>query len=153
MTYPLNMIVRAFGLSALLSLWAAPTHAAQTNNAFAVKVLVNTGIVDPVPGSGGGNVGVNGLGHGLCRNTSSADAFGAHAIVVCSTGALVDISPETSNTHWTPIHGGAYRYITQVSWNGEWVDSIDNSQGTGTITSWRVVHSATHNYLELTLGW
>ena len=158
MTRLLQSVATAMCLTATLCLFAAPAFAGQATNTFDVKVILSTGASGPGGGGGGGGIGggagnVNDLSPALCRNSTSGDAFGARATVVCSTGALVDIAPGSSFTPWAPMHGGAFRYITQVSWNGEWVDSIDDTPGTGTITSWRVVHSMTHNYLELTLGW
>ena len=175
MTRLLQSVATAMCLTATLCLFAAPAFAGQATNTFDVKVILSTGASGPggggsgggggggsgggggIGGGGGGGGGgagnVNDLSPALCRNSTSGDAFGARATVVCSTGALVDIAPGSSFTPWAPMHGGAFRYITQVSWNGEWVDSIDDTPGTGTITSWRVVHSMTHNYLELTLGW
>ncbi len=51
------------------------------------------------------------------------------------------------------MHGGAYRYVTQVLWNGDWIEGLDNSRGVGTITSWRVVNLSDRNYLELMVNW
>ena len=171
------------GLALALGLWTLDGLAAQASNTFEVRVnlLVNGTGPNPVPpvppiptpppvppnpiptpplpvppgpvgGGGNGNTG-NNIGNGLCLNTTSADAFGARATVVCSTGALVDLSPVRSDNRHIPIHGGAMRYVTQVSWNGESLDSIDDSPGIGTVTSWRRVNLANRQYLELTVGW
>ena len=140
----LRSVAMALCLTATLLLWAAPAVAGRATNTFDVKVTLST------VGNGGGS---NVLAPALCRNSTSGDAFGARATVVCSTGALVDLSPGTTKVPWAPMHGGAFRYATQVSLNGEWIDAIDDRLGTGTITTWRVVRSATHNYLELTVGW
>ena len=145
------------GLALALGLWTIDGFATQTSNAFEVRVsLQQKPIVppppNPVPPGPGGGSG-NGAGNGLCVNTTSADHFGARATVVCSTGALVDLSPGRSASPSIPMHGGAFRYVTQVFWNGDWIDSIDDSQGTGTVTSWRRVNLANRQYLELTVGW
>ena len=147
------------GLALALGLLAMDGFAAQTSNAFEVRVgLQQKAIVPPPPnplppGPGGSGNGGNGIGNGLCVNTTSADNFGARATVVCSTGALVDLSSGRSANPWIPMHGGAFRYVTQVFWNGDWIDSIDDSPGAGTVTSWRRVNLADRQYLELTVGW
>ncbi len=162
------------GLALALGLWTMEGFAAQAGNTFEVRVsLQQTATVPPPiptpppvppgptpnpppvpvppgPGGGGGNAGI---GNGLCLNTTSADNFGARATVVCSTGALVDLAPGRSNNPWIPMHGGAFRYVTQVFWNGDWIDSIDDSPGSGTVTSWRRVNLANREYLEITVGW
>ncbi len=155
-------------LALVLGLWTIEGFAAQASNTFEVRVsLQQAGIVPPPnpppvppnpippapPGPGAGGGGNGGIGNGLCINTTSADNFGARATVVCSTGALVDLSPGRINNPWIPMHGGAFRYVTQVFWNGDWIDSIDDSPGTGTVTSWRRVNLANREYLELTIGW
>ena len=109
-------------------------------------------LVPPGPGNGGNNGG-NGAGNGLCLSTTAANAFGARATVVCSTGALVDLSPSRNDNPQITLHGGAMRYVTQVFWNGDWIDSIDDAPGTGTVTSWRRVNLTNNQYLELTVGW
>ena len=156
------------GVAITLGLWTLEGFAAQANNTFEVRVrLQQAGVFPPpnpippiptppppappapsVPGGGSGNAG-----NGLCLNTTSADNFGARATVVCSTGALVDLSPGRSENPWIPMHGGAFRYVTQVFWNGDWIESIDDSPGTGTVTSWRRVNLLNREYLELTIGW
>ena len=164
------------GLALVPGLWTMDGFAAQVSNTFEVRVsLQQTATVPPPiptpppnpipnpppvtvppgPGGGGGNGNGNGgnAGNGLCLNTTSADNFGARATVVCSTGALVDLSPGRSNNPWIPMHGGAFRYVTQVFWNGDWIDSIDDSPGSGTVTSWRRVNLVNREYLELTIGW
>ena len=50
------------------------------------------------------------------------------------------------------MHGGAYRYATQVLWS-DWLEGTDSTFGTGTVTSWRIVNLANRDYLELMLGW
>ena len=89
----------------------------------------------------------------FCRTNPGGLAFNAAVTVVCSTGAVVDISPGRAGIPWSPMHGGAYRYATQVFWNGVWVESLDDTPGTGTITSWRLVNLLNRSYVELTVGW
>ena len=116
-------------------------HSAQTHALVDVKVVLRQGTGD------------SRTQPTLCRNTSIASAFGASATVVCSTGALVDIAPGPNVAMGRPMHGGAYRYVTQVSWNGNWLESLDDATGMGTITTWRVVNLLDRTYLEMTVGW
>ena len=118
-----------------------PAHSAQTHALVEVKVVLRQG-------AGDGRTPPT-----LCRNTSVASAFGASATVVCSTGALVDMAPGRDVGLGKSMHGGAYRYVTQASWNGDWLESLDDSTGMGTITSWRIVNLVGRNYLEMTVGW
>ena len=89
----------------------------------------------------------------FCTTNPGGLAFGAIVTVVCSTGAVVDIFPGRTGRSRPPMHGEAYRYVYQVVWNGDWVESLDDTPGIGTITSWRTVNLLNRNYLELTVGW
>ena len=44
------------------------------------------------------------------------------------------------------------RYILHVYRAGEWLP-VDGQMGTGTLTSWRIVHVADREYLEMMVGW
>ena len=117
-----------------------PAYPAQTHALVEVKVVLRQGAGGREPST-------------LCRNTGVAGAFGATVTVVCSTGALVDIAPDRHAAIGRPLHRGAYRFVTQVNWNGDWLDSLDDPAGMGTITTWRVVKLVDRNYLEMTIGW
>ena len=73
--------------------------------------------------------------------------------VVCTTGAVVAIEPGRDGQPFTPMHGGAYRYVTNITPNGDLSDTMDAFSGAGTTTAWRVVKSTDRDYLEMTLGW
>lgn len=45
------------------------------------------------------------------------------------------------------------RFLFHVSRAGEWLGSVDGEAGNGTITTWRVVHLANRDYLEIMVGW
>jgi hypothetical protein len=51
------------------------------------------------------------------------------------------------------MHGGSYRYLTQVSVGGQILGTVDLYSGLGTITSWRVVNLVDRQYVEMTLNW
>ena len=89
----------------------------------------------------------------FCRSSNPPGSFGATVTYVCSTGAVVDISPSHPGMPWSPTHGGAYRYITQVQVGGQLVGTVDIYSGLGTITSWRVVNLVDRQYVEMTLNW
>ena len=124
-----------------LGVWAFPSQAGQTGVQFKVAVTLQSANSPTLPQTI------------FCRTNPGGLAFGAIVTVVCSTGAVVDISPGRTGMPWSPMHGGAYRYVTQVFWNGDWVESLDDTPGTGTVTSWRIVNLLNRNYVELTVGW
>ena len=52
-----------------------------------------------------------------------------------------------------PLLGEAPRYLFHVYRADEWLGTVDGQMGTGTVTSWRIVHVANHEYLEMMVGW
>ena len=88
----------------------------------------------------------------FCRTDPGGLAFGAIATVVCSTGAVLDISPSRKGMPWASMHGGAYRYILASS-AADLPGTIDSYVGAGTTTSWRVIRLANLDYIELTIDW
>ena len=44
------------------------------------------------------------------------------------------------------------RYLLHVYRAGEWLP-VDGQMATGTLTSWRIVHVANREYLEMMVGW
>ena len=86
-------------------------------------------------------------------NKTGAGTFGATVTVVCATGALVDLAPSHLGQPWVPTHGGAYRYVTQVSGATGLLGTVDIYAEFGTVTAWRVMVNADREYLELTMGW
>lgn len=90
---------------------------------------------------------------GLCQTTPGRSAFGATVTIVCATGAFVDISPISRGMPWLPTHGGAYRYVTQVSGIEGYLGTVDIYSGIGTITELRVVSNGNRDYIEMTVGW
>ena len=45
------------------------------------------------------------------------------------------------------------RYLLDLYREGEWLGTVDGHMGSGTVTSWRIVHAANREYLEMTVGW
>jgi len=52
-----------------------------------------------------------------------------------------------------PAAESSDRFLLHVYRAGEWLGQVETDMGTGTVTSWRVVHIANRDYLELTVGW
>ncbi len=130
-------------LAVFLGMWTFPGFAGQTNNGFLVSVQVIQGRTPPpgLPISA------------FCKKNNIPSGHGAVVTVVCTTGAVVAIEPGHDGQPLTPMHGGAYRYVTQVTPNGDLSDTVDAFGGAGTTTAWRVVKSTDRDYLEMTLGW
>ena len=134
-----SSVVLASGLLAASVLQANISLAAQTTNAFNVVIRLN-------------NSNNGGLDSAFCRSSTGRTNFGATVTVVCATGAVVDITAIGNGMPWKPTHGGAYRFITQLSTAADYRDTINN-QGVGTVTSWRTVNLQDRDYLELLIGW
>lgn len=117
-----------------------PAAAAQKSGSFEVSIVLSAEN-RPLPESA------------FCRSSNLPGAFGATVTVVCSTGAVVDVSSGESGMPWVPKHGGAYRYLVQVRRADEMLATVDSYTGLGTVTSWRVVQLANREYVELTVGW
>lgn len=142
--------------AALLGLWSLPSTGAQVNALFNVSVtLLPTPVSTPpvvVPGAPVITPPSLPLS-AFCTKDNLPTARGAVVTVVCSTGAVVDINPGPNAHPQTPIHGGAYRYVTNVTHTGMQTDAENSFLGAGTTTAWRIVRLAERDYLEFTLGW
>jgi hypothetical protein len=142
---PLITLHQAIGLmlTVFLCVWSLPSFSGQVGTPFLVTVKLIPASVQPSLGSSSA----------FCQNNSLPTAHGALVTVVCSTGAVVGIEPGLARQPFTPLHGGTYRYITQVSNIGLATDTFDNLSGSGTTTAWRLVRLAERDYLEVLLGW
>lgn len=126
-------------LASVLMLGAAAGHAGQASGQFQVTVSLQS--AGTVPESA------------FCQTDPGGLAFGAVATIVCATGAVVDIAPGRPGAPLSPMHGGAYRFVTEVWRSGNRFETVDVSPGIGTTTLWRVVHLANRDYLEMTVAW
>lgn len=125
---------------------------------LALAVLLGGAVATAPAAAGSGNFNVTAtlqttLSPTLCRDVNPPGAFGATVIVVCSTGATVNISPGTSGAPWSPVRGGANRYNFLPVGAASQKGSADSFVGAGTITSWRVVQMADWDYLEMLMSW
>jgi hypothetical protein len=149
---PFNVMLT---LAASLGMWTFPGFAGQTNNGFLVSVQLIPAPQTPpnVPPNVPPIVPPGLPISAFCKKNNIPSAHGALVTVVCTTGAVVAIEPDHAGQPFTPMHGGAYRYVTNVTPNGDLSDTVDAFSGAGTTTAWRVVKSAGRDYLEMTLGW
>ncbi len=130
-------------LGAAYLVFSAPAaNAAQSSAQFNVTVRLQS--------TGNATSGPN---PAFCRTTNAPGSFGATVITVCSTGALVDISPGRSGMPWSPMHGGAYRFVTEVWRVGDTIQVMETDTGVGTVTSWRAINLANREYLEKMVAW
>ena len=132
-----------FGFALLSFFWVTVNQAAQTQQA-SIGVRIN------VTQSGAANTTPL---TGVCQNSTGSGLFGATVTFVCGTGTFLDISLTRPGMPWLPTHGGAYRYVTQVSALGSFLGTVDIYSGIGTITALRVISLADRDYLEMTVGW
>jgi hypothetical protein len=152
-----KVVARAFGLGkvsviAPLMLFAAGSPdvmAFQASELFSVRVNLQA---REQPHPSGPASPANPSNTGLCRSSNIPGAFGAVVTVVCATGVVVEIRPPDSQMPWSPIHGGAYRFLPPVSLAGV-VSGLDFNTGLGTVTSWRIIHLTDREYLEMTVRW
>ena len=63
------------------------------------------------------------------------------------TGRRIKVNCASANAA-----GDIPRYLLHVYRAGEWL-TVDGQMGTGTLTSWRIVHVANREYLEMMVGW
>lgn len=128
-------------LAALLGVWSLPSQAGQSNGSFVVSINLN----------GGGPGGTSNTA--LCRSSSGIGAFGATLTVVCSNGAIVNLSGNTSNLPWTTTQDSSYRYMLNVYSAGQPLGVVDIYTGVGTVTTWRMIKLNHQDYLEMMLHW
>jgi hypothetical protein len=134
----LGRVVRLL-LAGVFMLGAAFGHAGQANGQFNVTVNLQTAGTAPQSA--------------FCKTDPGGMAFGAVATIVCSTGVVVNIEPGRTGPPLSPMHGGAYRFVTGVWRSGIRFDAEDGSAGSGTSTSWRMVNLSNRDYLEMTVAW
>ena len=125
--------------------WSLASAGTTSSSAFTVKVQFTPASKTPSP---------PGLPiSAFCKKNNIPSGHGAVVTVVCTTGAVVAIEPGRDGQPFNPVHGGAYRYVANVSPNGDLSNTVDAFGGAGTTTAWRVVKSTNREYLEMTLGW
>ena len=105
---------------------ATPWAAAPVNQSFRVTVTLKPAQED--------------LPVATCSNV--LDPATDKVVVICLGG-------QTGSTP-TP-QASLPRYLLHIYRPGEWL--VDDQIGTGTLTSWRIVHVANREYLEMMVGW
>ena len=111
---------------ALMATAATPWAAAPVNQSFRVTVTLKSAQED--------------LPVATCSNV--LDPATDKVVVICLGG-------QTGSTP-TP-QASLPRYLLHIYRPGEWL--VDDQIGTGTLTSWRIVHVANREYLEMMVGW
>ncbi len=89
----------------------------------------------------------------FCINRDKPDSFGARVIVSCQTGEVVQLAGSDAENPWLPIHGGANRYIANLTNFGSYRGTVDGYMSAGTVASWRQVSFTDRDYLELIVAW
>ena len=123
----------------MLMLGVAVSHAGPANGQFNVTVNLQTAGTAPQSA--------------FCKTGPGGTAFGAVATIVCTTGVVVDIEPGRAGPPLSPMHGGAYRFVTGVWQSDNRFEIMDLNPGIGTTTLWRVVHLANRDYFEMMVAW
>ncbi len=81
-----------------------------------------------------------------CQANETTHPLGVTATVSCTPTPAPAPSAPGSNTIVSSL-------LFHISRAGEWLGTVDESMGAGTVTSWRVIHIANRDYLEMTVGW
>lgn len=81
--------------------------------------------------------------------TSQAESTSAQ----CGTSPVPGVGRKVKLACSAPTVRDSSRYHLNVYHAGEWLGTVDGEMGTGTVTSWRIVHAANREYLEMTVGW
>jgi hypothetical protein len=129
-------------LAALLYVSPISSEAAQGSRPFTVTI----NLLSSDPSGGTAN-------SATCRTSSGVGVFGATLTVVCSTGAFVNYSGNSSTLPWTKTPSSAFRYLIAPYGAGLPLGTIDSYTGVGTITTWRTIHLDHQDYLEMMVHW
>lgn len=123
--------------------WPTIANTGQASKSFNVTVNLHS------PGSPQANQ----PNSAFCHISNNPNTFGATYTVVCATGAVVDMEPERTGQSFSPIHGGAYRYLFQANRGSNQIGTIDSDIAAGTTASWRLVNLSDRDYLEMLVNW
>jgi len=138
--------VTMLALCAACSTWSTLASAAQASRGVNVTVNLQGGSNTPVTVANQPN-------SAFCQTSNRPEAFGATYTVVCATGAVVNIESGGTERSFSPIHGGAYRYVFQANRGSNQLGAMSSHAGTGTATSWRLVNLTDRDYLEILINW
>jgi hypothetical protein len=117
------------GAAAALVLAQLPAHAAESSTRFDIAVTLR---VDTPPE------------FGACKAGEVLHPQGIAATVTCSP-----VPGPTPTDHNKTVVSSVVFHISR----GAWLGTADESMGLGTVTSWRVIHLANRDYLEMMVGW
>jgi hypothetical protein len=125
-------VLRASGAAVALFLATLTAHAGEAAIPLEVKVNLSSGEKPPEIG--------------LCRAAES----GATVTVSCQPIPAPTPTPITT-VPGRRLHFSNVRFY--LSGTGDWLGTVDESMGLGTVTSWRVIRLANRDYLEMMVGW
>ena len=131
------------GAVALAMALTTGAWAGSASGSFAVTVDLHT-----TSGSGTGSGGGGGNGTGICQ--TSPESPESVVSIDCHTKPLEPVPPPIAPQ---ARQGQAFRFHIPTGNGDERYGGVDLYAGTGTITSWRVVHLTDWDYLEMTVGW
>ncbi len=143
--YKLFSPVTILALFTACSTWPTLASAAQASRGFNVTVNLQTSADTPLVASQPNSA--------FCQTSAGPGAFGATYTVVCATGAVVGIESGRTEQSFSPIHGGAYRYVFQANRGSNQLGAMNSHAGTGTATSWRLINLTDRDYLEILINW
>jgi hypothetical protein len=136
------ILVSGFLLAAAPEPASAQDSRASATFSVTVNLVGQNGAL-PLPGGNGA----------FCINRDKPDAFGARVIVICKTGEIVQLAGSDPENLWLPIHGGANRYIANLTNSGSYRGTVNGYMSAGTVASWRQVSFTNRDYLELLVAW
>ena len=116
----------ALALALISATAATPFAAPPVNQSFRVTVTLKTGLEPPPVAN--------------CSNV--LDPVTNKVTIICVGGQTGSTPTQTTEPP---------RYLLHVYRPGEWL--VDDQIGNGTLTSWRIVHVANREYLEMMVGW
>ncbi|SRR5260221_581310 len=118
----------ARGAAVALILAQLPAQAAESAMRFDVNVVLSVGRSEI----------------GACTANEASHPLGVTATVTCAPFPAP--KPVVGNTVVSSL-------LFHISRAGEWLGTVDESMGAGTVTSWRVIRIADRDYLEMMVGW
>jgi hypothetical protein len=133
----------------IAALLATPLRAADkgatAGSRFAVAVTY-----DP---AGRRDRSVRGGDSAFCRRRNAEDDFEAIVIIVCFTGAVLDLQGGVGVSPWSPTHGGYRRLVTSLPGPQRFYGGVGVISGLGSAVSWRQVSLINRDYYEIMVAW
>lgn len=139
----ITLLIPGFLVAMVPAMTSAASTATASTATFNVTVNLAGEHGTPLPGAD----------VAFCINRDKPDSFGAKVIVSCQTGDIVQMAGSDAENPWLPIHGGANRYIANLTNFSSYRGTVDGYMSAGTVASWRQVSFTDRDYLELLVAW